>query len=79
MKYAIRTILAVAAIGGGVYAMSSTDDTTTTTTTTDHQCAQRVAELENQVAVYEQAHLVEEQYDKLDAMERVRGDAEASR
>ena len=73
MKYAIRTILAIAAVGGGVYAMSSTDGTT------DHQCAQRVAELENQVAVYEQAHLVEEQYDKLDAMERVRGDAEASR
>lgn len=76
MKYAIRTILAITAVGGGVYAMSSTDGTTTTT---DHQCAQRVAELENQVAVYEQAHLVEEQYDKLDAMERVRGDAEASR
>lgn len=73
MKYAIRTILAIAAVGGGVYAMSSTNGTT------DHQCAQRVAELENQVAVYEQAHLVEEQYDKLDAMERVRGDAEASR
>ena len=73
MKYAIRTLIAVAAIGGGVYAMSSTDGMT------DHQCARRVAELENQVAVYEQAHLVEEQYDKLDAMERVRGDAEASR
>lgn len=73
MKYAIRTILAVVAVGGGVYAMSSTNGTT------DHQCAQRVAELENQVAVYEQAHLVEEQYDKLDAMERVRGDAEAGR
>lgn len=73
MKYAIRTLIVVAAIGGGVYAMSSTDGMT------DHQCAQRVAELENQVAVYEQAHLVEEQYDKLDAMERVRGDAEASR
>ena len=76
MKYAIRTILAIAAVGGGVYAMSSTDGTTTTT---DHQCAQRVAELENQVAVYEQAQAIEEQYDKLDAMERVRGDAEASR
>lgn len=76
MKYAIRTILAIAAVGGGVYAMSSTDGTTTTT---DHQCAQRVAELENQVAVYEQAQVIEEQYDKLDAMERVRGDAEASR
>ena len=73
MKYAIRTLIAVAAIGGGVYAMSSTNGMT------DHQCAQRVAELENQVAMYEQAHLVEEQYDKLDAMERVRGDAEASR
>ena len=73
MKYAIRTILAIAAVGGGVYAMSSTSGMT------DHQCAQRVAELENQVAMYEQAHLVEEQYDKLDAMERVRGDAEASR
>lgn len=73
MKYAIRTLIVVAAIGGGVYAMSNTDGMT------DHQCAQRVAELENQVAVYEQAHLVEEQYDKLDAMERVRGDAEASR
>lgn len=68
MKYAIRTLIAVAAIGGGVYAMSSTDGTTDTTS---HQCAQRVAELENQV--------IEEQYDKLDAMERVRGDAEASR
>lgn len=76
MKYAIRTILAIAAVGGGVYAMSRTDGTTPTT---DHQCAQRVTELENQVAMYEQAHLVEEQYDKLDAMERVRGDAEASR
>lgn len=74
MKYAIRTILAVAAVGYGVYALSSTNGTTT-----DHTCAQRVAELENQVAMYEQAHLVEEQYDKLDAMERVRGDAEASR
>nr|DAS17026.1 MAG TPA: Protein of unknown function (DUF2730) [Caudoviricetes sp.] len=73
MKYAIRTILAIASIGGGVYAMSSTDGMT------DHQCAQRVAELENQVAVYEQAQVIEEQYDKLDAMERVRGDAEASR
>ena len=73
MKYAIRTILAIAAVGGGVYAMSSTSGMA------DHQFAQRVAELENQVAVYEQAHLVEEQYDKLDAMERVRGDAEASR
>lgn len=73
MKYAIRTILAIASIGGGVYAMSSTDGMT------DHQCAQRVAELENQVAVYEQAKVIEEQYDKLDAMERVRGDAEASR
>ena len=50
MKYAIRTILAIAAIGGGVYAMSSTDGTTDTTS---HQCAQRVAELENQVAGYE--------------------------
>ncbi len=76
MKYAIRTILAIAAVGGGVYALSSTDGTTTTPA---HQCAQRVAELETQVAMYEQAHLVEEQYDKLDAMERVRGDAEASR
>lgn len=76
MKYAIRTLIAVTAIGGGVYAMSSTDGTTTTT---DHTCAQRVAVLENQVAMYEQAHLVEEQYDKLDAMERVRGDAEAGR
>ena len=76
MKYAIRTILAVAAIGGGVYAMSSTDGTTDTTS---HQCAQRIAELENQVAVYEQAKVIEEQYDKLDAMERVRGDAEAGR
>lgn len=76
MKYAIRTILAIAAIGGGVYAMSSTDGTADTTS---HQCAQRVAELENQVAVYEQAKVIEEQYDKLDAMERVRGDAEASR
>lgn len=73
MKYAIRTILAIAAIGGGVYAMSSNRGMT------DHQCAQRVAELENQVAVYEQAQVIEEQYDKLDAMERVRGDAEASR
>lgn len=76
MKYAIRTILAVAAIGGGVYAMSSTNDVAGTT---DHQCAQRVAELENQVAMYEQAQVIEQQYDKLDAMERVRGDAEASR
>lgn len=73
MKYAIRTLIAVAAVGGGVYAMSGTSGMA------DHQCAQRVAELENQVAMYEQAHLVEEQYDKLDAMERVRGDAEASR
>lgn len=73
MKYAIRTILAVAAIGGGVYAMSSNSGMT------DHQCAQRVAELENQVAAYEQTQVIEEQYDKLDAMERVRGDAEASR
>ena len=76
MKYAIRTILAVAAIGGGVYAMSSTDGTTDTT---DHQCTQRVAELENQVAVYEQTKIIEEQYDKLEVMERVRGDAETSR
>lgn len=76
MKYAIRTLIAVAVVGYGVYTMSSTDGTTDTTS---HQCAQRVAELENQVAVYEQAHLVEEQYDKLDAMERVRGDAEVSR
>lgn len=76
MKYAIRTLIAVATIGGGVYAMSSTDGTIDTTS---HQCAQRVAELENQVAVYEQAQVIEEQYDKLDAMERVRGDAEASR
>lgn len=76
MKYAIRTILAIAAVGGGVYAMSSTD---VTATTTDHQCARRVAELENQVAMYEQAQVIEQQYDKLDAMERVRGDAEASR
>ena len=56
--------------------MSSTDGTTDTTS---HQCAQRIAELENQVAVYEQAKVIEEQYDKLDAMERVRGDAETSR
>lgn len=74
MKYAIRTLIAVAAIGGGIHA--TTDGTTDTTS---HRCAQRVAELENQVAVYEQAQVIEEQYDKLDAMERVRGDAEASR
>lgn len=73
MKYAIRTILAVATVGGGVYAMSSNSGMT------DHQCAQRIAELENQVVMYEQARVIEEQYDRLDAMERVRGDAETGR
>lgn len=76
MKYAIRTLIAVAAIGTAHGIHATTDGTTDTTS---HRCAQRVAELENQVAVYEQAQVIEEQYDKLDAMERVRGDAEASR
>lgn len=68
MKYAIRTVLAVAAIGGGVYAMSSTDGTT------DHQCAQRTTVRVHQVTTYDQ---VIEQHDKPDAAEH--GDAEASR
>lgn len=59
MKYAIRTILAVAAIGGGAYAMSSTDGTT------DHQCAQRTTVRVHQVTTYDQ--VIEQQPDKPDA------------
>jgi hypothetical protein len=70
MKYAIRTILAVAAIGGGAYAMSNTDGTT------DHQCAQRTTVRVHQVTTYEQSQVIE-QHDKPDAAEH--GDAEASR
>lgn len=80
MKYAIRTVLAIAVVGYGVYALH------TTSGTPNHQCAQRAAELENRVAMYEQAHIVEVQepqsddpYDHMDDAERVRGDAEASR
>lgn len=76
MKYAIRTTLALAIVGYGVYALH------TTSGKPNHQCA----ELENRVAMYEQAHIVEVQeprsndpYDSMDEAERVRGDAEASR
>ncbi len=60
MKYAIRTVLAVAAIGGGAYAMSSTDGTT------DHQCAQHTTVRVHQVTTYEQSQVIE-QHDKPDA------------
>lgn len=80
MKYAIRTALALAVVGYGVYALH------TTSGTPNHQCAQQVAELENRVAMYEQVSVVEVQeqqshdlYDHMDDAERVRGDAEASR
>lgn len=69
MKYAIRTVLAVAAIGGGVYALSSTDGTT------DHQCTQRTTVRVHQVTTYDQ--VIEQQHDQPDAAEH--GDAEASR
>nr|DAK17433.1 MAG TPA: hypothetical protein [Caudoviricetes sp.] len=70
MKYAIRTILAVAAIGGGAYAMSSTDGTP------DRQCTQHTTVRVHQVTTYEQSQVIE-QHDKPDAAEH--GDAEASR
>lgn len=76
MKYAIRTVLALAVVGYGVYALH------TTSGMPNHQCA----ELENRVAMYEQVSVVEVQeqqshdlYDHMDDAERVRGDAEASR
>ena len=76
MKYAIRTSLALAVVVDVVYALH------TISGTPNHQCA----ELENRVAMYEQAHIVEVQepqsndpYDHMDDTERVRGYAEASR
>ena len=70
MKYAIRTILAVAAIGGGAYAMSSIDGTP------DRQCTQHTTVRVHQVTTYEQSQVIE-QHDKPDAAEH--GDVEASR
>lgn len=71
MKYAIRTILAVAAIGGGAYAMSSTDGTP------DRQCTQHTTVRVHQVTTYDQ--VIEQQPDKPDAVEHDNPDAEASR
>lgn len=71
MKYAIRTILAVAAIGGGAYAMSSTDGTP------DRQCTQHTTVRVHQVTTYDQ--VIEQQPDKSDAVEHDNPDAEAGR
>jgi hypothetical protein len=71
MKYAIRTVLAVAAIGGVAYAMSSTDGTT------DHQRTQRITVRVHQVTTYEQSQVIEQQHDQPDAAEHDKPDSEA--